>query len=117
MENPSLKELQESLPHWFTYFKSDDILAISLSKDDLPYAFVINDDDRFLISLAVDCHHANVSAALALYCSDVKMTAITESFYIAKNGTTHTNDDAYKYYELDLELPLDEIDPSSATQH
>ena len=118
--NPLLLKLQKLITHFFTYFKSDDILAISDTKDSPPFAFVIIDDEykhHILLSLAVDYPYPDKAAEVALWCSKVKATALTDSFYVAKNGITYVGNDAHKYYELDVDVPLEAIDPISKTQH
>lgn len=116
MEHPDLLKLQASIPHFFSYFKSDDILAISETKELLPFVFVINDSDyehHLLMSLAVDYPHSDKAVEIALWCGKIRSTALTEAFYIAKIGTTYTGDDAYKYYDIETQLPLEEFEPHS----
>jgi hypothetical protein len=120
MENKDLLKLQKSIPHFFSYFKEENVLAISDNKDKLPFAFVINDDEykfHLLLSIAIDYPNAEKAVELALYTNKIKPAAITESFYISQNGTTYTGDEAYKYWSIDLNYSLNEIDPESNTQH
>lgn len=111
MENVSLKKLQKKLKNYFTYFKHNDILIVSNDKSELPFAYLINDDenhpDEVLISFSVDFCNAASVAQFVLEINENSDVLVTESFYISKSGMTHWGEEAFKMFTIDNVIDLE----------
>ena len=121
MDNKYLKKIKSNLTGFFCYFKDKDILVISEDKSVMPFAYLISDEvnypGKLLISFAIDFPFSEKAAYVALCANRVKPVVISEQFYIAQNGTTYIGKDASKYFEIDVELPLDQLQPESSHLH
>lgn len=119
MENSYLKKLQKSLPYFFTYFKADNILMVSDSNLEAPFAFVVSGskDEPLLLSVSVDYPRNDHIVEVAITCAQIKNTVPAESFYFSKTGATHVGDDAFKYHHMDVELPIELLEPVSELKH
>lgn len=121
MENKYLKKVQKHLKGYFSYFKHNDILVISEDKSVMPFAYIMSDEVNYpgilLLSLAIDFPFSEKAVDLALKANRVLPVAISDKFFVSQMGTTYIGDDADKYYEIETQLPLQEIDPASPNVH
>lgn len=121
MDNAALKKIQKRLKKFFTYFKHNDILVVSEDKADLPFAYVIMDEEGYpgiaLISYAVNFPYPVKVANFALEINGLMPVAIAESFFIAQTGNTYWGEEAEKVFEMENLIPLEEIDPLSKDLH
>ena len=116
MKNPILSDIQHDLKDLFTYFNDDNVLAISATKETLPFLFVITDNDELFVSVAVDYQDTFVLARIMAVLSFYGHFEVTDPFYIGKDGNTHMGDAAYERCDLDV-IDLDDFDPVSDTYH
>lgn len=96
------------------------MLAISEDKTLLPFAFIVEDENfpgLFVMSIAVNYTNSEKAVELALWASKIRLTALMEPFYIAQNGVTHSGENAYKYWDIDVQLPIDLVEPISEELH
>jgi hypothetical protein len=121
MEHKDLKKVQKKLKQYFSYFKHDNILVISEDKTVLPFAYLIIDENNYrgymLLSLAVDYPYSEKAVELALIANLVRPVALSEQFFIAQSGTTYIGKDAHKQFQIETELPLEDIEPLSDVRH
>lgn len=121
MQNKYLRRVRKALPSYFCYFKADNILVLSEDKSVLPFAYLIHDPianpNFLLLSLAVDYPHSERAVEVALIANTVLRVALTENFFVSQTGNTYIGQEAFKHYEIECELPLQDIEPSSKTQH
>lgn len=121
MENKDLLKLQKKLKNFFSYFKDDNILAISEDKTTLPFALVIYDEenfpDYFLLSVATDYNNCDVAIEVALWANKIKRSVLSDPFFISQTGNTYTGDEALSQYNLEVELPLDKLKPLTNSLH
>lgn len=117
MENPELKILQNYLTDFFAYFREEHILSIADNKDSPPFVHVIYTEGLLALSFAADYFYTERAVEIALWCGKITQTVLTDCFFISATGKTHYGDDARKYYELESEFPLEEIEPMQKTMH
>lgn len=120
MKNKDLTQVNKLLNKYFSYYKSANVLVVSEDKAVLPFAYIINDKthpNHLLLSIAVDYPYSERCVELALLVNSVKPVALTEQFFIAQNGTTYLGSDADKYYSLESDYPINDIQPFSKTEH
>lgn len=116
MKSSLIKKIQGSLKNYFTYSKTSDIIVVSASKEELPFAYIISDDinypDNLLISFALDSSPA-IAANLALEVDRIKEVFISESFYISNAGQTFWGEEALERFQLDHFVDLESLEAAS----
>lgn len=120
MRHRDLKTLKSKLTSFYCYFKSDNILAVSEDKAVLPFIQIVCDSnypDHLLLSVAADYPYSERAIEVALWCSQIRSTALTEPFFISANGSTYTGQDAYNQFELEQVYPLDKMIPLTDSRH
>lgn len=119
-ENKHLLKIQKLLNNkYFTYFVDDNILSISEDKTLPPFVHFIMDDEYnniVVAAFAVDFPDAIVSAEVVLLANKVIEVGLGNPFYIAKNGNTYFDEEAYEMYSLD-DIQLEDWDPKSDAIH
>lgn len=119
MNNKYLKRVQKKLDHYYSYFKADNILVVSEDKASLPFAYLIGENpshpNHLLISIAVDYTYSERVTDVALLANSVKTVALTEQFFISNLGITYIGVEAHKYYQIETELPIEDINPPTDT--
>lgn len=120
MENKHLLKIQKLLNNYFSYFKSDKILVVSEDKTEMPFGYLIADENyknTLLLCLAIDYANPLKVADLALQANKVLPVEVSEGFYInPMNGTTYFDEDAYYQYNLQS-LDLNAMEPISDAQN
>lgn len=121
MENKYLKNVQKNLKGFFCYFKAENVLVVSEDKSVMPFAYIIADElnypDTLLLSVAVDFPFAEKVVHVALCANRIQKVALTDQFFIGQNGVTYMGEEADKYYEIETECPLEEIEPLCSNVH
>lgn len=120
MQNKHLKLVKSALSNYFSYFKSPNILVVSEDKSVLPFAYVIVEKahpDHLLLSLAIDYPFPDRVVDLALIVNNIKTVALADGFFVAQTGNTYLGEEAHHYYQIETEVPIKDIDPSSGTLH
>lgn len=119
-KHPDLLALKKNLKHFYCYFKSDTMLSISEDKSMLPFICVIHDDkypNNLLLSIALDYPNAEKAVEIALYASKIKSTALTEPFFFSGNGSTYVGDEAHDQFQLEVMVPLEDLQPPTDSLH
>lgn len=119
--DPILLKVKKKLNNYFCYFKHENILVISEDKAVLPFAYLIHDKEThphfLLISLAIDYPNTYNVAEITLLSNSVKRVALGEQFFISKDGTTYLGEDAHKYYSIETQLSIEDLEPTSKVHH
>lgn len=115
-----LKELNSIIKNYhYTEFVEKQILSVSVNNTDLPFCYIIIDEemypDTLLLSFAVDFQSAFLASELTLICKGVGKTALAEEFYIDQNGIKCFGTEAHLRFEG--EAHLKEIVPISQLVH
>lgn len=110
-ENKTLLKIARLLNNnFFTYFIDDTILSISEDKEVSPFAHLIIDDNfkgGVILALAVDYPDAIQAVEVALQARQISPVALGDPFYIAKDGHTYFEEEAYEKFSLDdIDLSL-----------
>lgn len=117
-DNSLLKSIK--LPNYFTYFKENNILAISEDKSSLPFAFLIIEDeykDLILLSISLTADPV-LSADIALQASLFNEIMLIEAFYVSEvDGMTYFGNEATRQYNLENEIDLMQIESPSSQFH
>ena len=117
MPHPTLLKIQAKLPNFFTYFRDDNILAISEDNMQLPICFLVLEKKKVMIFLAVDYPNSIKVAHIVLASSSIVKSYITNTFYISMtNGATYLDDEAYDRWDLES-INLNELEPESKERH
>lgn len=105
---------------YFCYFKDNNVLMVSEDKALLPFMSVIS-DDRFpaslIMSIAVDYPKSSSCCQIVLNLNKFVDIRLTEEFYVAKNGNTYFGEEAHKFYDYDIQAPLEELEPTCEFRH
>lgn len=123
MINANLQAAKSILDEkFFCLFREANVLEVSLDKEDLPFLYLVTEDpELILMSFSVDFDNASVAAQIALLLDDITDTGVAESFYIAKTGEVHWEDDAlitYAQESTSVERnPLVDMKPVSSMKH
>ena len=127
--NTYLTKIQSDLIEFFTYFKSDEVLAVAEDKSSGPFAFLVYDKNKpgqLLLSLAIDYFNTFAVTEFVLTASKTQTIELSDVFYISPlDGQTLFNEDAYDRYtteqenaKLDTgEYNLVEMPPLNTTKH
>jgi hypothetical protein len=117
-EHKTLLKINKLLTNkYFSYFVDDNILSIAEDKTVAPFAHLIVDIDHkdiVILALAVDFPDSILAVEVALLASRVAEVALGDPFYIAKNGHTYFEEEAYEMYANDG-IALEEWDHKDAT--
>lgn len=85
----------------------DRVLEFSVSKDTLPFALVIYENDHpdiILLSLSVDFHDNNLFADFIINLGYIGKIQLTEGFYLDDEGVCYLGKDAEKEYNKNNNL-------------
>lgn len=116
--NKLLKKVGVLLKPQFTYFKDENLLAVSEDKTTAPYAFIISEKPGHLyLSFRIDYPFITNCVQMALDIAKLSKVTQAEGFFISKLGQIHFGDDAMKYYEFEMYAPLEDIDPECKSLH
>lgn len=116
MLNEYLEKAKEMLnSKFYCLFRDNNVLEISIDKNDLPFLFLVTDkEDLILMSFSVEFDNAALAAQLALELNDITSTAVAEDFYISKTGEVHWDAEALEAFVMDnFEYPLMDMEPIS----
>jgi hypothetical protein len=117
MKSNVLKKVEKALKNYFTFRKSDAIIAVSLDKADLPFAHIIEDTkaypDSLLIAFDVSFPICDVAANLVLEVNAIKNVIITENFYFSQTGEMLWGDEAFDRFKLDNFVDLESLQAAS----
>lgn len=123
MLNRHLEKAKEILEQkFFCLFRDDNVLEVSIDKNDLPFLFLVTEvPNLILMSFSVEFNNAAVAAQLALELNDITKTAVSEDFYVSKEGGIHWEDAALeKYAEESMDIqshPLLDMKAISSEKH
>ena len=121
MDNKYLNKIRNNLNGFFCYFKDKDILVISEDKSVMPFAYLISDEinypGKLLLSLATDFPFCDKAVHVALCANRVRETVLSDQFFISNSGITYLGEEADRYHQLEIDLPLDQIMPLTNTKH
>ena len=99
--------------HFYCYFKNNKMLAISEDKASLPFAIIVKERSKYLISLALDYPVTFNVAKICLVAPNHCGLNLAESFYISpKSGHTFFGDEAGNQWDLDT-LDISLVEPIS----
>ena|SRR6185295_8253436 len=116
MKSNLIKKIQNNLKNYFTYLKTDSIIIVSMSKDELPFAYIIEDENypnKLLIAFAVNFPIANIAGSLVLEVNKIKEVLITENFYISNGGMTYWGEEAVDKFHIDNIIDLESLEAAS----
>lgn len=105
---------------YYCYKKEDSILVLAEDKGDIPFLYIIEDDNypkTLLLSFSIDYPYPSNACLIALELREHYKVLIAEDFYISKSGYTHWGDEARKILHFDMQLPLEEYDITDEVKH
>lgn len=123
MLNEHLKKAKDILSDkFFCVFKEKTILEVSIDKEDLPFLYLIlEDNDLILMSFSVEFNNASMAAQLALMLYDITDVGVAENFYLSKEGELFWDDAALlkmaEEDQINSRHPLLDMKPISSSKH
>lgn len=105
----------------YAKFRDENLLEISLDKDDKVFAFLAIEKDQFpgiIFSIAYDFNETYIIADMVINLMYICPVALGEAFYRSKNGNLYWNEDAKFHFTLECDQQLiQELEPVSKDLH
>lgn len=89
---------------YFVEFKDDNVLELSLSKEEKPFAFIVIEKDQFpgfIVCISLDFLDCYIIANLMINLMHIAPVALGEGFYRANDGILYWDEDAIGQFELE----------------